>query len=66
MLLVLAAPVAVSAVALMAQRTGLARGVAAVAAALLVAFAVVAGASVGLLYLPAAIAMVVAAARRRV
>jgi hypothetical protein len=63
-LLVLAGPVAVAALALLAQRTGVARGVAALASALLVAFAVVAGASVGLLYWPAAAAMLLAAARR--
>lgn len=63
-LLVLAAPVAVSAVALLAGGTSRARTAAGAAAALLLAFAVVAGASVGLFYLPAGIAMAVAAARR--
>ena len=63
-LLVLAAPVAVAAVALLAGRTARARTVAGAAAALLLAFALVAAASVGLFYLPAGVAMAVAAARQ--
>jgi hypothetical protein len=58
----LAAPVAVCLATLVAQRSRLARAARIVSASLLAPFAILGGASIGLLYLPAAGVMVIAAA----
>ncbi len=62
---ILAFPAVVALAAFTLDRTGLRRVTRAVAAALLVAFAVVTGFSVGLFFLPSAVAMIAAAASRR-